>query len=70
MEAGLLKPYQLQIALDKQKETPMRLGEVLSSLGWVRQETIEYMMDKVVIPQRKSLTSQTPQPRDLCKEFN
>ncbi len=58
VEAGLLNRDQLKVALDKQKETPMRLGEVLSSLGWVSQEKIEYMMDRVVLPQRKALASQ------------
>ncbi len=67
MEAGLLNRDQLKVALNKQKETPMRLGQVLSSLGWVSQETIEYMMDKVVVPQRKGLPPQTPQPMDLVR---
>ena len=61
LEAGLLNRYQLKVSLDKQKETPMRLGEILSSLGWVSQEKIEYMMDKVVIPERKALASQASQ---------
>ena len=58
LEASLLNRDQLKVALDKQTDTPMRLGEVLSSLGWVSQEKIESMMDKVVLPQRKALASQ------------
>ncbi len=54
LEAGLLTQDQLKIALDKQKETPMRLGEVLSNQGWVNQKTIEYVIDNVVAPQREA----------------
>jgi len=49
LEAGLLSPDRLKIALDKQKNTSLRLGELLSSLGWVSQETIEYLIDLVAI---------------------
>ena len=65
LEASLLNRDQLKVALDKQKDTPMRLGEVLSSLGWVSQEKIESMMDKVVLPQRKALASQASQAMDI-----
>ena len=54
LEAGLLTPDRLKIALDKQKNTSLRLGELLSSLGWVSQETIEYLVEKVVLPQRQA----------------
>lgn len=54
LEAGLLSQDRLKIALHKQKNTSMRLGELLSSLGWVSQETIEYLMDKVVLPERQA----------------
>ncbi len=57
VEAGLLNRDQLKVALDKQKETPIRLGELISSMGWVSQEKIEYVIDKVVVPQRKALAS-------------
>jgi O-methyltransferase domain len=53
VEAGLLTPEQVNDALNEQKQTDQRFGEVLSSKGWVRQETIEYVMDKVVLPERQ-----------------
>ncbi|MGD2180048.1 NAD(P)-binding domain-containing protein [Lusitaniella coriacea] len=55
VEAGLLTITQVKAALDEQKITPMRLGEVISKQGWVSQSTIEYMMDKVILPEREGL---------------
>ncbi len=52
VEAGLLKQDNLNIALKEQKVTGMRLGDIVSSNGWVQSETIEYLMEKLVIPER------------------
>ncbi|MDY7016195.1 MAG: hypothetical protein SVX43_21880, partial [Cyanobacteriota bacterium] len=54
VEAGLIAPEQVNAALNEQQQTGQCFGEVLSSKGWVKQETIEYMMDKVVLPERQS----------------
>ncbi|MGD2180047.1 methyltransferase domain-containing protein [Lusitaniella coriacea] len=54
VEAGLLTSEQVEIALSEQKEKTMRFGEIISHRGWVRQETIEYMIEKVVLPERQS----------------
>lgn len=53
IEAGLIKSEQLQEALSKQQQTPLSLGHILSSQGWVKQETIEYLMEKVVRLERE-----------------
>jgi hypothetical protein len=45
----------LELALDEQKTTDKRLGEVVSNQGWVNQQTIEYLMEKVVLPERESV---------------
>ncbi len=49
IEAGLLTTAQLENALKEQKKTPLRLGEVLAKLGWINQQTIEFIMEKVVL---------------------
>ena len=54
VEAGLLTPNQVDTALKEQQATSIRLGKVLSSRGWVNQQTIEYMMEKVILPEKKS----------------
>lgn len=53
VEAGLITPEQVNTALNEQKQTDRRFGEVLASKGWVRQETVEYVMEKVVLPERQ-----------------
>ena len=55
VEAGLLAPAQVAVALNDQTVTGLRFGEILAKRGWVREQTIEYLMDKVIEPERRSL---------------
>jgi len=60
IEAGTITPEQLEIALKKQNRSGKRLGTILVDCGWVKQQTIEYLMEKIVLPHRyKSETSKT-----------
>ncbi len=52
IEAGLLTQSQIEVALADQMTTGLRFGEVLTRRGWVKEETIEYLMKKIVIPER------------------
>jgi len=52
VEAGLLTQAHVETALYEQRVTGMRLGEVLARKGWIKQETIEYFMKKVIVPDR------------------
>lgn len=54
VEAGLLTPAQIDVALNDQKLTGMRFGEILAARGWVKQQTIEYLMKKVILPEKAS----------------
>lgn len=54
VEAGLLTPAQVDVALNDQKLTGMRFGEILAARGWVKQQTIEYLMKKVVLPEQEA----------------
>lgn len=56
MEAGLLSESQINVALADQEITGMRLGEALVRRGWVKEETIEYLMKKVILPERQHMT--------------
>lgn len=65
IEAELLTPAQIEVALADQKVTGARLGEILATRGWIKQGTIEYIMRKVIAPERKQTTppasaTQTP----------
>lgn len=56
IEAGIVTPDQVKIALNEQKlSQKQRLGEILSSHGWVEQQTIEYLVDKVILPERQTI---------------
>ncbi|MBM0743222.1 hypothetical protein JOY44_16660 [Phormidium sp. CLA17] len=58
VEAGLLTPAQVNVALDDQKVNGLRFGEILAARGWVKQQTIEYLMEKVILPEQESLQQQ------------
>jgi len=63
VEAGLLTPSQVAVALNDQKQTGMRFGEILAARGWVKQETIEYFMQQVILPEQQA-TQREHQPAD------
>jgi hypothetical protein len=54
VEAGLLTPDQVTVALNEQKMNGRRFGEILAARGWVKQETIEDLMENVILPEQKS----------------
>jgi len=59
VESGLLTTAQLDVALKDQKMTEemtgthMQLGEIVTARGWVKEQTIEYLMRKIVLPERQ-----------------
>ena len=58
IEAGLLTPAQIEVALADQQLNGVRLGEVLVRRGWIKEETVEYFMRKVVEPERQASENQ------------
>ena len=69
MEAGLLTAAQIEVALADQQITGMRLGEVLVRRGWVKEETIEYLMQKVILPERTSSPDQSSSYLELSRKL-
>jgi hypothetical protein len=55
MEAGLLSNDQVTVALNDQRATGMRFGEVVVARGWLKEQTVEWVMEKVVLPERSSV---------------
>ncbi|WP_432811274.1 hypothetical protein [Pantanalinema sp. GBBB05] len=68
VEAGLLTPAQIDVALNDQKLTGMRFGEILAARGWVKQQTIEYLMKKVILPEKASSTQRSSSSRVVHQE--
>ena len=55
VEAGLITPAQVAVALNDQKIMDnMRFGEVLVARGWVKQQTLDYLIKKVVEPEQRA----------------
>lgn len=57
-EAGLLTADQINVALNDQQSTGMRFGEIVVARGWVKEQTVEWIMNKVVEPERRALKRQ------------
>ena len=51
-ESGMITPEQLKIALKNQGHSGKRLGTILVDCGWVKQQTIDYLIEKIVLPER------------------
>ena len=55
LEAGLINAAQIEVVLnDQQMMGEMRFGEVLVARGWIKAETIDFVMRRVVEPERAS----------------
>lgn len=55
IEAGLLSQAQVDVVLADQTNTEMQFGEIVVTRGWLKEQTIEYLMQKVVLPEREAL---------------
>lgn len=58
VEAGLLTDAQVGVALADQNVTALPFGEIVVARGWLKEQTIEFIMQRVVVPER------SPQPED------
>ncbi len=54
IEAGLLTQTHIDVALADQEATGMRFGDILVVRGWLKEKTIEYLMEKVILPEREA----------------
>ncbi|MGI0494475.1 hypothetical protein ACN4EG_22040 [Alkalinema pantanalense CENA528] len=55
VEAGLITPAQVDVALNDQRVMEdMRFGEVLVARGWIKQQTLDFLMRKVVGPEQRA----------------
>ncbi|WP_460195096.1 hypothetical protein [Thermosynechococcus sp. FA-CM-4201] len=60
VEAELVTPAQIEVALADQRATGARLGDILVARGWLRKGTIEFIMERVVLPERRRQEAETP----------
>ncbi|PHJ56933.1 hypothetical protein VF14_36490 [Nostoc linckia z18] len=55
IEAELITPEQLNTALKTQQLSGEQLGKILATHGFVKQQTIEYLMSNIVLPERNKI---------------
>lgn len=64
IDAGLLTSDQVTVALNDQDATGMRFGEILVARGWVKEQTIEWVMEKVIVPERTATNGSKEAPSE------
>lgn len=52
VEAKLLTPAHIEVALYDQRERGHRLGDILAMRGWVKEEIIEWIVQNKLLPER------------------
>jgi hypothetical protein len=70
-DAGLLSSDQIKVILADQQATGMRFGDIAVTRGWVKEQTIEWIMRKVVAPERRekqNANRSTLAPADTLKQ--
>jgi hypothetical protein len=55
VEAGLLSQVQIDVALADQAATGVRFGDILVLRSWIKEQTIEYFMRKIILPEREAV---------------
>jgi hypothetical protein len=55
VEAGLLNGDQIKVILADQAATGMRFGEIAVARGWVKEQTVEWVVQRVIEPERLAL---------------
>jgi hypothetical protein len=58
LEAGLLSAAQVDVILSDQASTGMRFGEIAVSRGWLKEQTIEYLMKHLILPRQAGLSNE------------
>ncbi|WP_017663103.1 hypothetical protein [Baaleninema simplex] len=53
LEAGLLSPGQIQVATYDQQVTGKKFSEVIVDRGWVKQQTIDFLIKRVIVPEQR-----------------
>ncbi|MFZ9738772.1 MAG: hypothetical protein ACO3EZ_12260 [Prochlorotrichaceae cyanobacterium] len=53
IEAKLLTPAHIEVALYDQQERGYRLGDILAMRGWVKEEIIEWVVQNKLLPERQ-----------------
>lgn len=57
LEAGLISPAQIQVAAYDQQVTGKKFSEVIVDRGWVKQQTLDFIIQRVIVPEQKAARS-------------
>jgi hypothetical protein len=66
VEADLITPEELKIALNEQKAIGKPFAEILVMLGFVKQQTIEYFIENILLSKQHQIQTQTSNNTDVA----
>lgn len=55
IEAQVVAPAHIEVALHDQELTGYRLGDILVLRGWVKRELIEWIVENKLLPERQAI---------------
>jgi hypothetical protein len=67
VEAGLLTNAQVELVLHEQRKNPIRIGELIAKQGWVSQQTIDFVAERVVVAERQDEFPKNSPQMELVK---
>jgi ubiquinone/menaquinone biosynthesis C-methylase UbiE len=67
IESGLLTTVQIELVLNEQQKNPIRIGELIAKKGWISQHTIDFLVERVIEPERQSNLHKTSPQMTLVK---
>jgi hypothetical protein len=70
VDAGLLTADQINVALNDQQATGMRFGEIIVARGWLKEQTVEWIMAKVVEPERQALKQRAKRQEQVTNRWS
>ena len=57
LEAALITPAQIQVAAYDQQVTGKKFSEVIVDRGWIKQQTIDFLIKHVINPEQQGMRS-------------
>ncbi|WP_404790296.1 methyltransferase [Altericista sp. CCNU0014] len=67
VESDLLTAHQIELVLNEQRQNPVRIGRLIAEKGWVSQQTIDFIVERVIEPERQAELHKTSPQMTLVK---
>jgi len=70
LESGLVTQAQLQVLQYDRQMTGKDFSEILMDRGWVRKKTLDFLVDRVIIPEQRARQTHTKRNRQRIQPIS